>query len=154
MAKKQAIKLLLGCGDERREGWVHQDRRARPGVDVVHDLETRPWPWADSSASHIEAIDLLEHLDDVVGFMDECWRVLEPGGTLFVRAVHAESKNLWLDPTHKRGFIQETFDYFDPERPWGAKYGHLYTERGWRLVECRDVGHAIEATLTPRKEQG
>ncbi len=57
------MKLLLGCGDEHREGWLHHDRvRHSSRVDSAHDLEVYPWPWPDMAFECIEALDVLEHL--------------------------------------------------------------------------------------------
>jgi SAM-dependent methyltransferase len=140
--------LLLGCGgQEARPGWVHHDRGMRPGVDVAHDLEVRPWPWADDSAEEIEARHVLEHLADCVGFMDECWRVLRPGGRLRVWVPDWRHENAWRDPTHKRCYHPDTFAYFDPETSWGQMFGRFYTERTWRLMVCGTNGEEIEAVL-------
>ena len=44
------VRLVLGCGDEQREGWVHLDRwRHSSHVDVVHDLNVMPWPFEDDT---------------------------------------------------------------------------------------------------------
>jgi hypothetical protein len=64
------MKILLGCGDEVREGWVHHDLwRHSPHVQVVHDLAERPWPWPNSSA---------EGMGRMFGrfYTERYWRVL------------------------------------------------------------------------------
>ena len=145
------MRLLLGCGDEVRAGWVHHDRvRHGDHVNVGHDLNLTPWPFEDGSAECIEALDVLEHLDDVVGFFDECWRVLAPDGRLLVQTVHYESENCWRDPTHRRGFHPDVFWYFDPTSPWW-QFGKFYTERPWRVLGVRVSDGNIIAELEPRK---
>lgn len=145
------LMISLGCGDVWRDGWVHVDRvRHGDHVDVVHDLDVVPWPFEDDSAQRIEALDVLEHLDDPVAFFDECWRILAPGGVLAVRAVGYTSENVWRDPTHRRAFHPDTFRYFDPVSEWW-RYGRLYTKRPWRVIRVQD-GENIEAEMTPRKE--
>lgn len=145
------MKLLLGCGDERRAGWVHHDRAMRDGVDVAHDLQVRPWPWADGSAEMIAAHHLLEHLPDTVAFFDEAWRVLRAGGRLVVSVPHCNGENAWKDPTHVRAFHPEAFSYFDPEEPMGRQFGRFYTSRAWRLVRTYTDGVEIAAELEVRK---
>jgi len=144
-------KLLLGCGHEDRKGWEHHDlARHSDHVAVGHDLEKRPWPWDDNSAEEIAALDLLEHLGDTVAFMDECWRILAPGGTLTVRVPDWRSGNAWIDPTHRRAFCAQTFRYFElGSEEWNA-YGHLYTTRPWRIVFL-DAGDNITCVLRPVK---
>jgi SAM-dependent methyltransferase len=144
------MKLLLGCGEERREGWTRVDVCAGVEPDIVLDLEVRPWPFDSGSAEAIEALDVLEHLADTVGFMDECWRVLSPGGTLKVRVPDWQSANAWGDPTHKRAFCAQTFSYFDVRSDWWHRYGRLYTSRGWKLLSSWCDGN-ITAELTPVK---
>jgi len=145
------MKILLGCGNERREGWVHVDRARRVHVDVVHDLDECPWPFGFDVAERIEAMDVLEHLQDTVAFMDECWRILKPGGRLLVQAVGWQSENLWRDPTHKRGFHPDTFRYFDPDSAWHYRFGCLYTERTWRVLRVREEQGNVIAEMEPRK---
>lgn len=131
---------------------MHVDRVALGHVDVVHDLNIMPWPFGDDVAERIEAIDVLEHLDNTVAVMDECWRILQPSGVLHVQAVGWQSENLWRDPTHKRGFHPDTFLYFDPESSWHQSYGRLYTERAWEVL-WRDVRDGnVVAEMRPRKK--
>ena len=142
------MKILLGCGDENRPGWAHHDRRRHsPHVDVAHDLELRPWPWANEVAERIEALDVLEHLADTVAFMDECWRILAPGGRLVVRVPHWQHVDAWIDPTHKRAFHPDTFSYFDPSMEQGQRFGRFYTDRAWRLVFTTASAQHIQAEL-------
>jgi SAM-dependent methyltransferase len=148
---RAAERLLLGCGEERRAGWVHLDFSPRAAADVVHDLNVYPWPFEDGAFSEIEALDVLEHLDGVVPFMDECWRILRPGGRLTVRVPHYMDQNAWRDPTHKRAFHPDVFAYFDMRTQWGQRYGRLYTSRWWKMLEQRTVGGNITAVMEPVK---
>jgi len=142
------VKLLLGCGDEVRMGWVHHDREKHSQhVDVAHDLEVRPWPFPSNAAARIVALDVLEHLWDTVAFFDECHRILQPGGYLKVRVPHWQGENAWKDPTHRRAFHPEVFSYFDPETNWGTMFGKFYTKLVWRLVYVFEDGERIEAEL-------
>src|SRR5262245_50701568 len=75
-------KLHLGCGDHRLEGWINLDRVPGPAVDVVADGTALPF--AEGSAAFLHSEDLLEHLEPSQGraFLQECFRVLRPGGVL------------------------------------------------------------------------
>lgn len=144
----EGARILLGCGDEVRPGWLHHDRHYHsPHVDVAHDLEKRPWPFATGCAVRIVAQDVLEHLSDTVAFFDECWRVLRAGGSVQVRVPHWQGQDAWLDPTHKRAFHPDTFSYFDPETRMGKMFGRFYTDRAWRLIYTQEDGKAIVAEL-------
>lgn len=146
------MKLLLGCGDEHRKGWLHHDRTEHSDhVQIAHDLECYPWPWPDLAFERIEALDVVEHLSDTVLFMDECWRILEPAGRLKLRVPHWQSEDAWRDPSHKRAFHPDTFRYFDPEQEWGANYGRFCTDRHWCLLWV-SLGDNITVELEKRDD--
>jgi hypothetical protein len=54
--------LHLGCGTRPLAGAVNHDKRPAAGVDVAHDLDVLPWPWADGAFSKVIALDVMEHL--------------------------------------------------------------------------------------------
>jgi len=145
------VKLLLACGDEQRPGFVHHDRvKHSPHIEVAWDLRVMPWPWADDSAEWIGAHHIIEHLPDLVGFMNECWRILAPGGRLVITAPHWQSENAWRDPTHVRAIHPDQFLYFDPDQDWHKTFGRFYTDRAWRVVRIWQDTETIEAVMEPR----
>jgi hypothetical protein len=150
-AAGDGLVLNLGCGLDVRPGVVNHDReRHSPGVDVAWDLNRTPWPWADGAAREVLATDVVEHLDDVVAFMDEAWRVLAPGGLLRLCVPDWRSAAAWTDPTHRRAFTARSFEYFTAEG-FGRTYP-FYTRRRWRQLEAReDPPGNLVFTLTPLK---
>jgi predicted SAM-dependent methyltransferase len=78
------LRLHLGCGGERKAGWVNIDLLGDP-VDVAWNL-ANSLPFAAGSVTAIFHEHLLEHLPLTAGdsFMRECYRVLQPGGILRV----------------------------------------------------------------------
>ncbi len=77
-------KLHLGCGGVRKVGFINVDVRRDSQADMFVDLTKVPWPWEDDSIGRIESYHMLEHLGWKAGsdFLDECVRVLAPGGRL------------------------------------------------------------------------
>lgn len=75
------MRLNLGAGDWRPEGWVTVDLA---NADINHDLSVYPWPFPDKSAEAILASHVLEHFSraDGMWFLAECWRILRPGARL------------------------------------------------------------------------
>jgi SAM-dependent methyltransferase len=149
--------LCLGCGFRPLAGALNHDRTAHAAhVDVAHDLDVLPWPWPDGAFAKVVALDVVEHLRlDVADWLGECWRLLAPGGRLVLRAPAWNGPNLWRDPTHRRAFHEETFDFFDPERPF-FRHGRLYFadyypggSRWWavevveRTGPCADLGFVL-----------
>ena len=61
-------------------------------IDVEHDLNEYPWPWGDETADAIYAKDVLEHLNNLVKSLEECWRILLMGGQLHLSMPHYKSE--------------------------------------------------------------
>ncbi len=77
------MKLHLGCGTKKLEGWVNIDSVPECRPDLVHDI-TRPLPYADQTADELLAEDLLEHFDKYIRYLVfyEWTRVLKVGGKI------------------------------------------------------------------------
>lgn len=78
-----ALRINCGAGNYQlptSQGWVNIDERAP--ADLV--LHIPPLPFADGAADEIYAGHFFEHLEPIEAteFLDECWRVLCPGGRL------------------------------------------------------------------------
>ena len=127
------LKLNLGAGNDLRPDHVNHDIVALPGIAVVHDLNRYPWPWADGSVDEILARDLLEHLDDFMAAMEEMHRILKPGGIARVKVPYWNSWCRHADPTHKRGFHELTFHFFDPASPY-CQERHYYTKARFSIL--------------------
>lgn len=128
--------LNLGCGNKPMANAVNHDLvRHRAEVDVVHDLNVLPWPWADGSFDQVVARAVLEHLRiTLLESVNECWRVLRPGGTLWMKLPHWQHDMGWIDPTHYWHFSLKTVDLFDPRTRYGKEYA-FYQVRPWRIVK-------------------
>lgn len=70
---------------------------------------------------------------DLLTTVDECWRLLTPGGVLKCKVPWAGNPiAVWTDPTHRRGYTRATFEMFDPSTEWGQRIT-WYTERKWKI---------------------
>jgi len=110
-------KLNLGAGTDIRDGYINHDISCLADIDIVHNLNDYPWPWDAGSCDEIVANDVIEHLDDFMLFMEEAYRILVPGGILKISVPYWNSVSAHADPTHKRGFHELTFRFFDPNSP-------------------------------------
>jgi len=81
------MKLNLGCGGDRKEGYVNIDIRESVEPDVVLDLEKESLPYGDNSVDEVIAYDFLEHISfrRVNFVLKEIHRVLKPNGILELR---------------------------------------------------------------------
>ena len=103
--------LNLGSGTDRRDGYVNLDIAPLKEVDVVARLGSEPLPFPDGTFGLVLARDVLEHVD-VVSALREVHRVTAPGGRVVISAVHFTSRNLYVDPTHVRGYSARTMEFF------------------------------------------
>jgi SAM-dependent methyltransferase len=81
-------------------------------ADIVHDLKIFPWPMPENSVNQIIMNGVMEYLPDVKRTMEEMYRILKPEGILIIDSPYAVSHHTWTDPTHIRGFMSKSFDYF------------------------------------------
>lgn len=132
----ERIVIDLGCGSRKKPGAIGLDIARIPQVDVLADV-TRPLPLRDSCVDEIHASHIVEHIDDLLAFMGEVWRVCKPGALVYFRFPHASTPYMtWKDPTHKRGMLLDTFDYFDPETFDGRAFGYYHPAK-FRMVKQR-----------------
>ena len=114
------IKLNLGCGFQKLEGFVNVDISDIAEPDVKHDLMQFPWPFETGSVDHIVAKDILEHVgnssDDFIAVIKEMYRVSANGAAWEVQFPHHRSDLAYDDPTHIRRLTQTTFKMFDQKR--------------------------------------
>jgi len=153
------IKINLGSGSEPElgEDWVNVDWVEQDTTDVVHNLLEFPWPFADGVADEMLARDVLEHMplynlhnqSIPIKFIEECHRILQTGGKLFMTMPHWQSPNLWIDPTHVRGYDEKSFDYFDPETDYGKWYGY-YSDKKFKVTSVRTPNNNVEFTMVKR----
>ena len=112
------LKLNLGAGKSRIDGFLSVDSIPFEGLDVVADL-TKRWPWPDSEVEEILMSHVLEHFDgqERVHIFNEAYRVLIPGGTMKIITPHWASQRAYGDFTHKWPPVSE-FLYFYLWKEW------------------------------------
>lgn len=116
-AVSEPLRLDLGCGANKKSGFIGVDARAFPGVDKVVDL-TKPWPWADGSVAEVNTSHFVEHLtaEQRIHFVNELYRVLMPDGKATVIVPHWASTRAYGDLTHQWPPVSEMwFHYLSKE---------------------------------------
>ena len=119
----KGIRLDLGCGTQKHPLAFGVDKVVREGVDLVHDLTVMPWPLPDACAHTVFAIHLLQEIPraSMLAFMDELWRVCQPGAEVFLAGYYGTGWRAVADPRFLWNAVTETtFSYFDPASDWYA----------------------------------
>jgi predicted SAM-dependent methyltransferase len=104
------VRLNLGCGKDIKDGWVNVDIYGE-GV-FRHDLNQRPWPWANDSVDEIAMHHVLEHLPDTIGVMKELYRVCRDGAIVHIAVPHPFHEDFVSDPTHVSPITIRTMQAF------------------------------------------
>ncbi|EKP04903.1 MULTISPECIES: class I SAM-dependent methyltransferase [Leptospira] len=116
--------LDLGCGNKKRVGAIGIDFNDRTQADIIHNLNSFPYPFEDSYFDEIYIDNCLEHLDDVIKVMEEVYRICKPGGLVKVIVPYFRSLWAFTDPTHKHFFGVNSFTYFDPDHIICIRYDY------------------------------
>lgn len=114
-------RLNIGSGRRKLDkDYIRLDRANLPEVDIVHDLEIIPYPFDDETFDEILAEDVLEHINNIEGCIAELYRIMKVGAMLNITGPCGRyPEYVWKDPTHKRGFVEESFDYWIPDTLYG-----------------------------------
>lgn len=114
------MKLDLGCGKKKKEGFFGVDSHSFEGVDAVVNLGEDMWPWENDFIEEAHCSHMLEHLTPKqrIHFANELWRVLKKGGKASIITPHYASVRAYGDLTH--------------EWPPVVSFWYLYLNAEWR----------------------
>lgn len=121
------MKLNLGCGDHKMDGYINIDLHNRE-ADAWWDLKIIPWFLGrdrqsdgsygqyegidDSSVDEIHANHIIEHLPDTCSVMQEIYRVCKHGAKVQINVPSPRHRDWLGDPTHVAHIIPETMYLF------------------------------------------
>ena len=100
------MKLNLGCGYNKIDGYVNVDMFNACDPDELVNLNVTPWPWETSSVESIVMIHSLEHIgqqtETFLNIMSEMYRVCKNDAVIQIAVPHWLHQNFAHDPTHCR----------------------------------------------------
>ena len=128
------MKLYFGCGRHRVEGFIGVDKTQTGQVDVVHDMNVYPYPFADNSVDAVLLINILEHFPDIIKVTEEIWRICKDGARIRVEVPYYNSAGACQDPTHKSFFTENTFDYFTELGATTLSHYNYYSSARFKIL--------------------
>ncbi len=154
----EEIKLDLGCGKNKKEGFIGVDQRKFDGVDVVLNLIKDKWPWKSGSVSEIHMSHALEHFTgpERVKIFNEMYRVMRTGATALITTPYYGSERAYGDFTHKwppvAGFL-----YYYLSKEWRAENAPdndiQWNPDGYNCDFACTWGFSMHPTFIPKNQE-
>lgn len=120
----------LGCGRDKIAGALGVDFAGNAAADVRHDLDVYPYPFADGSFEVVVLRNVVEHVRNVVGLMEEIHRIGRAGADVLITTPHFSSVYSYQDPTHLRHLALDSMDYFTEE----TRHSNFYSAARFKVL--------------------
>jgi len=146
--------LNLGCGRKHLPNAVNLDITPDTNPDVVHDLNRRPWPFPDGRFDEVHAYDVFEHLEDVIGTMEEVHRICRPGAVVRITVPHFSCANAFTDPTHRHYFGWFSFHYVTGEHQFSFYTRSRFRRRTSSITFYPSLINRLVGRLANRSPEG
>lgn len=104
--------LDIGSGHDSRAD-VNFDIVRLPEVDVQGTMDRLPFK--ENSFSRITLRHVLEHAEDPIDVLTECWRICDPSGQIEITVPHGVTARYVRDPTHSSAFTLRSIEHFVPD---------------------------------------
>lgn len=161
MKKIKELKLDLGCGSNKKDGFIGVDKYKMHGVDVVCDLRKNKWPWESGSVSEVNCTHFLEHLTNYNGkwervhFFNELYRIMKKGSKATLVFPHWCSTRYYGDPTHCEPFSEMGFYYLSKEwRDSQAPHTDIKWNKNGYLCDFEATwGYSLRQDLLTRNQE-
>ncbi len=136
-------RLDIGCGKNKRDGFIGVDIDPSSDADVVASATNLPFK--DCSVDTVNCSHLLEHLypQEAHAFFDEVHRVLKPGGNAYIKIDRDWSTGRLLrkDPEHKYRYepdeIKEMLHKFSIKKVKKVMYLYKFIPKNKIFVEVK-----------------
>lgn len=113
------LKLNLGCGNKRKEGFLGVDLFPCEAVDKIADLNEN-LPFEDGSVCEIYMDNVIEHIPNLPKLFKELHRICCHDAAIKIITPHFASLSSWIDPTHVHHLSYFSMNHF--ENPNVAHY--------------------------------
>ena len=132
------MKINLGSGLKKKEGYINIDGDSRTNPDIIRNIE-KGLPFSDNTIDEIFTEHFLEHVspDEIHFVMFECWRVLKSGSLM--KIIVPIGKGWSNSPEHKCPFDYRSELFFTD---WNLREPYKF-----KLVEKQIIGEDITEEL-------
>jgi len=133
------MKINLGCGNLKLEGYINIDISERCQPDICMDIRKGLIGIKDGETDEINAGCILEQMSpsEFLFVVNECYRVLREGGTLRGYVPSTDARVLHLDPMDRMFFQEDSFKYLCKSEHHWKNFGYNYGFEGWSNYEAK-----------------
>lgn len=129
------MKINIGAGDVKLEGFKTLDYDSSTNPDFVLDIEKDKFPFEDNTVETVVAHHILEHLGE--GYfhcLKEIYRICKHDAIVDIRVPHHRHDSYAADPTHRRSitpmglklFSKKFNDYCKTEGFASSRLGYYF----------------------------
>ena len=113
------LKLNLGAGSKKIDGYINLDKFDTFNPDIVHDLEQFPYPFKNNSVDSIILSHVLEHIGQHPNIFNaiikELYRICKNQTLISITVPHPRHDDFLSDPTHVRPITILGLQLYDRE---------------------------------------
>lgn len=107
------MKINLGSGHKRIDGFVNLDDDPLCNPDYLIDLDNELLPFPDNSVDEVRAHHILEHIgDNFIPLIQDIYRVCKHNALIDIKVPHHQHEFYFADPTHKRPITVQMLSTF------------------------------------------
>lgn len=133
------LRINLGCGNKRIEGFIGVDIGEGAAVDVRMSVSDYLRSLPDGAVQEVYSRHFLEHVEPQAlrPLLLEIDRVLRPGGRAHFIVPHYSNPYFYSDPTHRTFFGVHTFSYLCEQTCLNRGVPKYAAIPRWSLVNVR-----------------
>lgn len=155
------MKLNLGCGFRKKDGFINVDISSGCNADVVLDLSCNSWPWSDSSVSEVHFDFSLEQMGenkkDLEFILKELYRVCHNEAVVKLIFIHPRHDQFALNPLCVHRMSPEFFNLLSVannlnmiasgslDTSLGLSWGVNFNVTRHKYLISAQIGKAMEA---------
>ena len=162
-SRENTSALDLGCGPIPQNKFKANDI---VGIDLVENKKEKvikcklgyeKLPFDKDSFDYLTAYDLIEHIPrfseisengpPFIFFMNECYRVLKPGGIFLSMTPIYPFFGAFQDPTHNNIITVDTFKLYFSEKKYEIAH-HYGITSNFKIIEQKMYGQHLIAVMT------
>jgi predicted SAM-dependent methyltransferase len=136
------MKLNIGAGNKRYEGYINCDFDNTHKPEYFFNLGKETWPFEDNSVEEVIAHHVLEHLgEEFFHVLNELYRVCKHNSIIDIRVPHWTHHNFYHNLSHVRVITPWSFESFNKQKygPNEQKNLGKNTDVNFRLIDFENI---------------